>query len=62
MQIRYEVEDGYAGGHRWKYVEVEDEDLEQCETMEDKIKLIDEIVEEHFAQNVYPVWDRSQLK
>jgi hypothetical protein len=62
MEIRYEVEDGYAGGHRWKYVEVYDEDLEQCETMEEKIKLIDEAVEEHFSQNIYPVWDRSQIK
>ncbi len=62
MQIKYEVEDGYAGGSRYKYVEVDDEDLEQCESLEEKIKLVDEIVEQDFSQNVYPVWNKEQLK
>jgi hypothetical protein len=62
MKIMYEVEDGYVGKARPHYVEVPDQDLEECETYEDKVKLIDECIDENFSQKIYPVWDRTQLK
>ena len=62
MQIMYEVEDGYAGGKRPQYIEVDDQDLEDCGSNEEREKLIDECVQAHFSERIYPVWDRKQLK
>ena len=61
MKIRYEVGDGYAGGSRPHYVTVDDGDLADCETREEKIALIDECVDDHFRATIIPSWDQSQL-
>jgi len=62
MKIMYEIEDGYVGKSRPHYVVIPDEDLEECETDQEKEELIESLVVEHFEQNIYPHWDRSQLK
>lgn len=58
MEVVYYINDGYAGS-RSKYVTVNDEDLEECETEEAKIELIEAAIQEHFEQNVSWTWDRK---
>lgn len=58
MQITYYIEDGYVG-NRPKYVTVPDSELEECETEEQKITLIEQLIEEHFNENVTWRWDRK---
>ena len=62
MRITYQIEDGYAGASRPRYIEVNDQDLEECETMAEKEELITDMVLQDFEEKVYPVWDKSQLK
>ena len=56
MQITYQVEDGYVGGQRPRTVNINDSDLEYCETKEEWEDIINECVEEDFRQNCYPVF------
>ena len=62
MRIMYEIQDGYAGKSRPQYVNVSDDELNECETYEEKKQLIEDAVQEHFEQNIYPFWNESQLK
>lgn len=62
MRIMYEIQDGYAGKSRPQYVNVPDDELNEYETYEEKKQLIDDAVQEHFEQNIYPYWDEYQLK
>lgn len=52
MKITWEVEDGYCGGSRPQYTEVPDEDLDECETDDEREKLIEEYVQDDFDQTV----------
>lgn len=61
MEIEYRIDDGYVnpGPHT---VEVSDEDLEACETEEEKAELVDQAVEEDFRQTAHPVYENPFRK
>lgn len=60
MKIKYIINDGYVGT-RTRQVHIPDADLNDCETREEKIELINTLVQEDFEQNVNPIWDQNQL-
>jgi len=59
MRITYHVEDGYASSSRPQHVKVNDDDLEECETEEEKIDLIEAAIKDHFEQNISWSWNRQ---
>jgi len=52
MEIRWQAYDGYAGGSRPQYTKVDDGDIEDCETVEEAMELIMELVQNDFNQKV----------
>jgi hypothetical protein len=52
MKVTWEVEDGYCGKHRPQYIEVPDDELEECETEEDREDLINSYVQDAFDQTI----------
>ena len=48
--VTWQVDDGYAGGSRPQHTEIPDEDLDDCESEEEKQKIIDEYVQSDFEQ------------
>ncbi len=54
MKINWEVEDelGYVGSSRPQYTIIPDDELDECETEEDRKKLIEEYVNEDFLQKI----------
>lgn len=55
MKIRWEISDGYAGGSRPHYTEIDDEDLEGLSEKE-KDEYIEDWVRGEFEQRVYYSW------
>lgn len=62
MEINWQAEDGYAGGSRPQSTSVDDEDILECETVEEAVKMIRECVQEDFENRVYPAWDSDKLE
>ena len=52
MRVTWEVEDGYVGKSRPQHTEVPDDELESCETEEEKQELINDYVQEDFDQTI----------
>lgn len=52
MKITWEVEDGYAGKSAPHYTEVDDDELVECETDEEREDVIAETVHEDFLRTV----------
>jgi hypothetical protein len=52
MEVSWVVEDGYAGGARPQSTHVPDEELEECETVEEKKKLIEEYVQTDYESTI----------
>lgn len=52
MKITWQVSDGYGGELRPHEVDIDDNDLADCETDEEREDMIAEIVEEEFRQKV----------
>jgi len=52
MRITWEVSDGYVGKSRPQYVNIPDDELADCETEEEKQKLIEQYVQDDFEQNI----------
>lgn len=52
MRITWQVDDGYAGGGRPQHTDINDSDLAECETEEEKELLIREVVQEDFEQHI----------
>jgi non-homologous end joining protein Ku len=60
MTIKWEVDDGYIGKSRPQFVEIDDDELAECDTEEEERVLIDEYVQEDFAQKVSFSWERVE--
>ncbi|MBD3351724.1 MAG: hypothetical protein GF364_09590 [Candidatus Lokiarchaeota archaeon] len=56
MKVRWEVNDGYIGKSRPQYTIIDDDDLDECETEEDREKLIEDMIQEDFEQRI--TWER----
>lgn len=61
MRITYHIKDGYVGGSRPHYIEIPDDELRQMGEDDSVEEYIDEMVREHFQQNISPYWDRKQI-
>lgn len=52
MRVTWEVDDGYAGGSRPQHTEVDEGDIESCDTLEEAMKLVDDCIQDAFEQNI----------
>lgn len=52
MKVTWEVDDGYVGGSRPQTVEVDDNELADCENEEQRRQLIEDYVQEDFENKV----------
>jgi len=56
MEITWQVVDGYCGGVRLQVTEVCDDELDECETCEEREKLINEYIQSDFENSI--TWAR----
>lgn len=52
-RVTWEVVDGYLGKSRPQFVEVPDEDLDECEDDDERNDLIESYVQADFDQKIY---------
>ena len=52
MRVTWEVEDGYVGKSRPQFTDINDEELAECETEEEKQQLINDIVQSDFENSI----------
>lgn len=56
----YQVDDGYVGKHRPKTFKIYANQLDEDLSEEELEELYDELVENHFRQNIYPSSERKE--
>lgn len=52
MKIRWEVEDGYVGKSRPQQTVIPDDEIAQCNTPEERERLIEDYVREDFQNKI----------
>ena len=52
MRVTWEVEDGYVGKSRPQHTDIDDEDLEACDTEEERQALITDTIEDDFLSKI----------
>jgi len=52
MEISWEVEDGYVGGSRPQSFLIDDDEIQECETEQDALKLIEEYTQDDFESKI----------
>lgn len=52
MRLTWEVDDGYCGGSRPQHTEVPDDELEECESEEERQQLIEDYIQNDFEQRI----------
>ena len=60
MEITWQVDDGYAGPSRPQHVEVPDEELDECESEEERMELIEGYVQDEFENNIPSIGSRRE--
>jgi hypothetical protein len=56
----YEVADGYVGKRRPKFFKIYANQLDEDSSEEELEELYDELVEDHFRQNIFPSAERKE--
>jgi len=59
MLVRWQFNDGYAGKARPQYTTINDDDLAECETEEERQELIQEAVEEDFNNKGFSILETN---
>ena len=62
MKITYQIEDGYVGGARPQIVEIDEVEIENCETMDEVEELIYDYCEEDARQRMYVSVDKYSME
>jgi len=57
MRVTWEVEDGYVGKSRPQYTEINDSEILECETREERLQFIADAVQEDFDNGI--MWGYS---
>lgn len=52
MEIMWEVSDGYVGGSRPQYTEIDDGDILECDSVDEAMDMVQEYLQEDFEQNI----------
>lgn len=52
MIVRWQVSDGYVSGDRPQTTNIPDEELEECETEEERKELINDYIQNDFEQRI----------
>ena len=52
MKITWEVEDGYIGKSRPQFTEIDDDELAECSTDEEREEFIEQCIHEDFMSNI----------
>jgi len=52
MRVTWEVEDGYVGKSRPQYTEIDDDELAECETKDEREEFIHAAIQHDFEQNI----------
>ena len=60
MRITYYIEDGYVG-NRPQHVDIPDEELKDLGEDASIEEYINDVVQEHFEQNISLYWDKKQI-
>jgi hypothetical protein len=56
----WSADDGYLGKDRPQYLDITEDEIADCETKEDVLTLLADMVKEDFDQRVGPEWDGSE--
>jgi len=59
MEIKWEVDDGYVGKSRPHFVEVDDDELAECDTEDERNEVIENAVQDDFEQTVSYFWEEA---
>lgn len=52
MRVTWETEDGYMGGSRPQHTEVDDGDIESCDTLDEAMQMVSDAIQDDFEQKV----------
>jgi len=58
MRIRWYIDDGYVDKDRPHYLDVSDDELDYCDTAEERENLISDCVREEFENTISYYWER----
>lgn len=56
------MEDGYVGGSAPQGIEIYIQEIQDCETLDDAVALVEKAIEDDFRNHVIPSWDSDRLR
>jgi hypothetical protein len=62
VKVTWQISDGYAGGARHHSVDIPDEEITECESIEDAMGLITDLVQDDFADKVSPHFNHASVQ
>lgn len=62
MTFQWEVRDGYAGKSRPQFTDVSDEELLECESIDEAIRLVNDAIQDDYNTNIMPEWDEKEIR
>jgi hypothetical protein len=61
MTVTWYIDDGYAGGSSPQTLDIDDGDLAECETQEEKVTLIEDAIGQAMSEMPF-YWDHDVLE
>ncbi len=52
MEITREIEDGYVGKSRPQHTNIDDQELSECDTIDESMEMVNDSIQEDFENNI----------
>lgn len=62
LEVKWTVNDGYVTGDRPQHTAISREEIRNCTTVEEAMKLIDDSIQESFEQEISWSYDRDDVE
>lgn len=60
--VTWEVDDGYVRGSAPRRTDISVQEIQDCETLEAAVELVEQAIEDDFRTHANPCWDSERLR
>lgn len=62
LRFKWEVDDGYVGRDRPQTTSVDVSEINDCETLEEAVALVEDAIQSDFEQKISACYDQQQIE
>jgi len=62
MEFTWTIRDRYGGKHRPQTTEVSEDEIRECDSVDEAVRLVTDAIRDDYEKQIAPEWDESEIR